>query len=105
MNVYCNLKLFKDIICIKINKHQSSTKILIICHYFICCKLTFNLHKNIKLHILNINYHKFKFQIFLEIYFEIKILIFISIENKFIHNYSFTQIEFTCSLMFNEILL
>ncbi len=59
------------------NKHQSSTKILTICRYFIFCKLTFDLHTNIKLHILNINYHKIRFQNFFKFYFEIKILIFI----------------------------
>ncbi len=59
------------------NKHQSSTKILITYDYLICCKLTFDLPKFTKLHILNINYDKLMFQNFLKIYFEIKILIFI----------------------------
>jgi hypothetical protein len=46
------------------------------------------------------------FQNFLQFYFEIKILYLYAQKNIFIiHNYSFTQIEFTCSLMFNEILL
>ncbi len=38
------------------NKYQTSTKILIMHHYLIFCKLTFDLHINIKLHTLNKNY-------------------------------------------------
>jgi len=52
------------------NKHQSSTKILIMCHYLICCKLTFNLHRNIKLDILNINITKLYLKFFFKIHFE-----------------------------------
>jgi len=44
------------------NKHQSFKGILIMDHYLICCKLTFDLHGNKKLYILNTNYYKFIFQ-------------------------------------------
>jgi hypothetical protein len=37
-------------------------RILIMYHYLICCKLTFYLHKNNKLHTLNINDYKYIFQ-------------------------------------------
>jgi hypothetical protein len=43
-------------------------------HYLICCKLTFDLQRNNKLHILNLHYYKFIFQNFLKFYFEIKFL-------------------------------
>ncbi len=35
------------------NKHQSSTELLIMYHCLIFCKLTFDLHRNTRLHILN----------------------------------------------------
>jgi hypothetical protein len=41
--------------------------------YLIFCKLTFDLQRNNKLHILNLHYYKFIFQNFLKFYFEIKI--------------------------------
>ncbi len=63
------------------NKYQSSTKILIMHHYLICCKLTFDLHINFKLHTLNIN----DFKYFLKLYFEIKNFIFICTQRNFHH--------------------
>ncbi len=36
------------------NEHLSFSKILIMYHYLICYKLTFDLHDNYKLHILSI---------------------------------------------------
>ncbi len=53
------------------NKHQSSTKILIMYHCLICCKLKFNLHRNSKLYVLNIHintnlYFKFFLNLILE---------------------------------------
>jgi hypothetical protein len=63
--------------CVKMNKHQSSTKILIMRHYVIWGKQTFDLHRNIKLHIVNMNYYKIEGYNFLEIYVEIIVLIFI----------------------------
>jgi hypothetical protein len=43
-------------------------------HHYLSCKLAFDLQINNKLHILNIDYYKLKFQNFLKPYFEIKIL-------------------------------
>jgi hypothetical protein len=43
-------------------------------HYLICCKLTFDLQRNNKLHILNLHYYTLIFQIFLKFYFETKFL-------------------------------
>jgi hypothetical protein len=45
-------------------------------HYMICCKLTFDLQKNNKLHIVNLNYYKLIFKNFLKLYFEIKFNIY-----------------------------
>jgi len=75
-------------------------------HYLICCKLTFDLQRNNKLHILSIHYYNVMFQNFLKLYFEIKLdylykIILICI----IHNHSITLIKCPRSLMFNEILL
>ncbi len=47
------------------NKHLSSTKLLIMYDYLICCKLTFSLQRNNKLHIFNIHYYKLIFQNFI----------------------------------------
>ncbi len=55
------------------NQNKNFTKILIIYHELIFCKLTFYLHKNNKLHILNINYYKLIFKKFLKLDFESKI--------------------------------
>jgi len=46
--------------------------LLMIYHYFICCKLTFDIQRNSKLHVLNIHYYKLVFQNFLQIFLEIK---------------------------------
>jgi hypothetical protein len=43
-------------------------------HYLICCKLTSDLQRNNKLHILNLHYYKLIFQNLLKFYFEIKVL-------------------------------
>jgi hypothetical protein len=43
-------------------------------YHYLSFKLTFDLQINIKLHILNIEYYKLKFQNLLKPYFEIKIL-------------------------------
>jgi hypothetical protein len=40
-------------------------------HYLICCELTFDLQRNNKLHILNLNYNKVIFPNFLKFYFDI----------------------------------
>jgi len=62
-------------------------------HYLICCKLTFDLQRNNKLHILNLHYYKLIFQNFLKFYFEIKILyLYAQKNNCIIHNYSYPQI-------------
>jgi hypothetical protein len=50
----------------KMNKHKNSMKLLIIFHYLICCKLTFDLERKNKLHILNIHYYKCIFKNFLK---------------------------------------
>ncbi len=75
-------------------------------NYLICCILTFDLQRNNKLHILNILYYKFIFLNFFKFYFEIK-LKYLYAQKKFASyiNHSFTQLEFTSSLMFNEVLL
>ncbi len=67
------------------NKYQTSTKILIMHHYLIFCKLTFDLHINIKLHTLNKNYIKNIFQNFLKLYFEIKFCVFICAKRNLHH--------------------
>ncbi len=54
------------------NKHEISTKLLIMCNYLICCTLTFHLQRNNKLHILNRHYYKLIFQNVFNFYFEIK---------------------------------
>jgi hypothetical protein len=54
------------------NKHSSSTKLLIMHSHLICCILAFDLQINNNLHILNIHYHKLVFQNFFKFYFEIK---------------------------------
>jgi len=56
---------------------------LIMYHYLMCYKLTFDLHRNNKLHVLNINYYKLIFHNFLKIHFEIKFLIFICTKTLF----------------------
>jgi hypothetical protein len=85
------------------NKHQSSTKILIMYHCLIFCKLTYDLDRNTRLHILNMNYYKIIFEIKLNFTLKLKNSIFICTkQNCIIHNYSFTKIKFTYSLMFNK---
>jgi len=62
-------------------------------HHLICCKLTFDLHRNNKLHILKIDYFKYIFHNFLKLYFEIIIIILYAHKNIcIIHNYSLAQI-------------
>jgi hypothetical protein len=43
-------------------------------HYLIFCKLTFDLQRNNKLHLMDLHYYKLIFQDFLKFYFEIKYL-------------------------------
>jgi hypothetical protein len=56
---------------ININRHWSSTKILIMYHYLICCKLKFNLHIIIIGCSEHAHYYNFIFQIFFQ-FFSIK---------------------------------
>ncbi len=64
------------------NKNQSSTKILIMYHCLSFCKLTFDLDRNIRLHILNINYYKTIFEVKLNFILKLKIQ-YLYAQNKF----------------------
>ncbi len=64
------------------NKNQSSTKILIMYHCLSFCKLTFDLDRNTKLQILNINYYKIIFEIKLNFILKLKIQ-YLYAQNKF----------------------
>jgi hypothetical protein len=62
-------------------------------HHLICCKLTFDLHRNNKLNILKIYFLKYIFQNFLKLYFEIIIIILYAQKKIWtIFNYSLAQI-------------
>ncbi len=65
------------------NKHYTSTKLWIMYHYLIFCKLAFDLQRNNKLHILNLHYYKLIYQNFLKFYFEIKFCIWM--HKKYLH--------------------
>jgi hypothetical protein len=70
-------------------------------HYFICCKLTFDLQGNNKLHILNIHYYKLIIKKFLKFYFEVKLFYLYAL--KKIASYITIHLhKFTYNLMFNE---
>jgi hypothetical protein len=73
--------------------------------YLICCKLTFDLQNNNKLHILNIHYYKFIFIISLNFILKLSLNIYMHKKICIIHNHSFIQIEITRNVMINEVLL
>jgi len=65
-------------------------------HYLIFCKLTFDLQRNNKLHLMNLHYYKLIFQNFLKLFFEIKYLHLYAQKKFIIHNHSFyTKIIYT----------
>jgi hypothetical protein len=53
-------------------------------HYLIFCKLTFDLQRNNRLHILNLHYYKLIFENFFKFYFETKFL-FLYAQKKLHH--------------------